>query len=248
MNRQPRRGAPRAVCLAGVLLLAGCGSAAPQSASEGTPDSTADSATENMASGATGTGCAAPPPPRADAPTYDTVPSPTAATATLTASVTTTCGPLQIELYAARAPVTVASFAFLAEEGYWVDSPCHRLTTEGIFVLQCGDPTGTGRGGPGYTFGVENAPSDGVYPAGTVAMARTTDPNSNGAQFFIVYDDTRLPVEGGGYSIFGRVTTGMDVVDRVAAQGVEGGVPDGLPAQPISILSVEVTEEEATTP
>lgn len=246
MNRQPRRSAPgaaRAACLAGVLL-AGCGSAAPDSAAPAS----------SISGGTTGTGgaaaprCSAPPAPRADAPTYDSVPSPTVAAATLTATVTTTCGPLQIELYADRAPVTVASFAFLAQEGYWVDSPCHRLTTEGIFVLQCGDPTGTGRGGPGYAFGVENAPSDGVYPAGTVAMARTTDPNSNGAQFFIVYGDTRLPVEGGGYSIFGRVTTGMDIVDLVAAQGVDGGGPDGRPAQPISILSVEVTEEEATTP
>ena len=83
----------------------------------------------------------------------------------------------------------MASFVALAKSGYWADSPCHRLTTSGIYVLQCGDPTGTGTG-PGYAFGVENAPKDGAYPAGTLAMARTSDPNSNGGQFFIVYKDT----------------------------------------------------------
>ncbi len=163
-----------------------------------------------------------------------------------TALLETNCGSIQVELYGDKAPVTVASFAHLAEAGYWADSPCHRLTTQGIYVLQCGDPTGTGRGAPGYTFGIENAPPDGQYPTGTLAMARSQDPNSNGGQFFIVYEDTELPVEGGGYSIFGKVTGGMDIVDRVAEQGVDGGGADGPPAAPISILSVEVTQEKAT--
>ena len=95
-----------------------------------------------------------------------------------------------MELDGAKAPQTVASFLGLARSGYWNDSPCHRLVTSGIYVLQCGDPTGTGSGGPGYGFGVENAPKDGQYPAGTLAMARTSDPNSNGGQFFIVYKQT----------------------------------------------------------
>ena len=80
--------------------------------------------------------------------------------ATVTATVETTCGDIELELLADKAPQTVASFAFLAEEGYWDGSACHRLTTQGIFVLQCGDPTGTGRGNPGYGFGIENAPED----------------------------------------------------------------------------------------
>ena len=154
-----------------------------------------------------------------------------------TAHVLTSCGEITLELYGDKAPQTVASFLFLAENGYWDDSPCHRLVTSGIFVLQCGDPTGTGSGGPGYGYGVENAPKNYVYPRGTLAMARTTDPNSNGGQFFIVYEKTQLP-DPNGYSIFGRVTGGMDIVDRVAAAG---NAADGVaPAQPISILDVKV--------
>lgn len=191
--------------------------------------------------------CEDPPPVRTDGPTFtDQRPPETPSAEVVTATLATNCGDIVLELDGERAPVTVASFEFLAGNGYWQDSPCHRLTTSGIFVLQCGDPTGTGRGAPGYTFGIENAPADGSYPRGSVAMARAADPDSNGGQFFVVYDDTRLPVEGGGYSIFGRVTSGMEIVDLVAAQGVDGGGADGQPAQPISILSVEVTGEEAT--
>jgi cyclophilin family peptidyl-prolyl cis-trans isomerase len=108
-----------------------------------------------------------------------------------------------------------------------------------IFVLQCGDPTGTGSGDPGYGYGVENAPADFQYPRGTLAMARTQDPNTNGGQFFIVFDQTELP-DPNGYSIFGRVTEGMDIVDRIAEQGVGGTLGPAAPKQPISILSVDV--------
>ncbi len=80
-------------------------------------------------------------------------------------------------------------------------------------------PPAPAAGGPGYQFGVENAPKDGMFPAGSIAMARTSDPNTNGSQFFIVYKDTQLPTEGGGYSIFGTVTKGLDVVEKVAAGG-----------------------------
>ncbi|MGN6578039.1 MAG: peptidylprolyl isomerase [Nocardioides sp.] len=179
------------------------------------------------------------PPPLPESPKqYDAPPDPaTAQDARWTAHVMTTCGEITLELYGDKAPQTVASFLFLARDGYWDDSPCHRLVTSGIFVLQCGDPTGTGSGGPGYGYGVENAPKDYVYPRGTLAMARTTDPNSNGGQFFIVYEKTRLP-DANGYSIFGRVTGGMGIVDRVAAAG---NAADGVaPAQPISILDVTV--------
>lgn len=189
--------------------------------------------------------CSDPPSLPADPPAFGPGDLPTPMSgdpATLTATLETTCGDLVVELYAADAPQTVASFAFLAEQGYWEDSPCHRLTTQGIYVLQCGDPTGTGTGGPGYGYGIENAPADGLYPPGTLAMARTQDPGSNGGQFFVVYDDTQLPTAGGGYSVFGRVTDGMEIVEAVAAAGGEGGAPDGAPAQPVSILSVEVDD------
>jgi peptidyl-prolyl cis-trans isomerase B (cyclophilin B) len=169
----------------------------------------------------------------------------TAAGKTFQATITTNCGDITLDLDGAKAPQTVASFVSLARGGYWADSPCHRLTTEGIYVLQCGDPLGGAGPGPGYTFGIENAPADGSYPKGTLAMARTSDPNSNGGQFFIVYKDTQLPTEGGGYSIFGTVTGGMDIVERIAAAGVGGGAGDGAPAAPISILKVAVTEKKA---
>jgi peptidyl-prolyl cis-trans isomerase B (cyclophilin B) len=187
--------------------------------------------------------CSEPPALPSDVRTYtpEDLPAPAAGDpATLTAVVETTCGDLVLELDAAAAPQTVASFAFLADEGYWQDSPCHRLTTGGIHVLQCGDPTGTGRGNPGYGYGIENAPTDGRYPRGTVAMARAQDPDSNGGQFFIVHQDTELPTDGGGYTVLGRVTQGLEIVEAVAAAGVDGGAQDGTPAQPISILSVEV--------
>lgn len=192
-------------------------------------------------------GCTAPPALQTTPKTFDTVPDKATAAGKLwTAALTTTCGDLTFELDGVKAPQTVASFANLATEGYWAPSPCHRVTTEGIFVLQCGDPTGTGSGGPGYTFGVENAPADGVYPAGTLAMARTQDPNSNGGQFFITYKETKLPTEGGGYTIFGKVTGGLDIVEKIAANKALAPNPaDGTPVTPISILNVEVTEKKS---
>ena len=171
---------------------------------------------------------------------YDSPPDASAAEATTwTAHVATNCGEIVMELYGDKAPQTVASFNFLAEDGYWDGSPCHRLVTSGIFVLQCGDPTGTGGGDPGYGYGVENAPKDYVYPRGTLAMARTTDPNTNGGQFFIVFKKTELP-DANGYSIFGRVTQGMDIVDRIAEQGTGGTLGPEAPKQPISILDVSI--------
>ena len=167
----------------------------------------------------------------------------TAAGKTFIASVTTNRGVITMELDGTKAPQTVASFLGLAKSAYWANSPCHRLVTTGIFVLQCGDPTGTGSGNPGYGFGVENAPKDFTFAPGTLAMARTQDPNSNCGQFFIVYKETKLP-DPIGYSIFGKVTSGMDIVDKVAAAGID---PDKAPApkQPISILKVDVTEKKA---
>jgi peptidyl-prolyl cis-trans isomerase B (cyclophilin B) len=190
-------------------------------------------------------GCTTPPANQTNPKQQSTVPAKaTAAGKTFVATVKTTCGTITMELDGTKAPQTVASFLNLAKTGYWAPSPCHRLTTEGIYVLQCGDPTGSGEGGPGYTFGIENAPANGTYPRGVLAMARTQDPNSNGGQFFITYKETQLPTEGGGYTIFGKVTKGLDIVDKIAAGGlVAAGEP--TPVNPISILSVSVTEKKA---
>ncbi|MFC4128639.1 peptidylprolyl isomerase [Nocardia rhizosphaerae] len=157
--------------------------------------------------------------------------------AAYTASLETTCGTVSIALDAAAAPRTVNSFAFLAAEGYFDHTPCHRLTTDGIYVLQCGDPTGTGTGGPGYRFDDENL-AGAVYPAGTVAMANA-GPGTNGSQFFLVHADTALPPN---YTPFGRVTAGMDVLSAVAAAGVLGGGPDGKPVAEVVLDTVTTTQ------
>lgn len=191
-------------------------------------------------------GCDAPPSVPTDKRTGTLPDKKTAAGKTFIATVTTSCGVITMELDGTKAPQTVASFLGLAKSGYWADSPCHRLTTSGIFVLQCGDPTGTGSGNPGYGFGVENAPADFTFAPGTLAMARTTDPNSNGGQFFIVYKSTVLQ-DATGYSIFGKITSGMDIVDKIAAAGANPPDAGGntAPVQPISILTVDVTEKKA---
>ena len=156
-----------------------------------------------------------------------------------TATIKTNQGDIVVQLAADKAPCTANSFKHLAESKYYDNSPCHRLTTDNIYVLQCGDPTGSGSGGPGYQFGVENAPADGNYPAGTLAMARTSDPGSNGSQFFVVYKDTQLP-DANGYTIFGHVTKGLDVVQKVADAGVEGGGGDGAPVQKVTVQTVTI--------
>jgi peptidyl-prolyl cis-trans isomerase B (cyclophilin B) len=158
--------------------------------------------------------------------------------ATYTAVLATNCGNVTLTLDAARATHTVNSFVFLAGQKYFDHSPCHRLTTSGIFVLQCGDPTGTGTGGPGYTIPDENL-SGATYPAGTVAMANTGQPHSGGSQFFLVYKDTQLPP---AYTPFARIATGLDILQQIAALGTANGGPDGAPRTSVVIDSVAVTK------
>ena len=155
---------------------------------------------------------------------------------TAVVTVKTSQGQLTFTLDRAEAPCTVASFLSLVSQKYYDNTPCHRLTTSGIYVLQCGDPTGTGSGGPGYTIPDEFDPN-GKYTTGTLAMAKTRDPNSGGSQFFIVYKNTDLPPQ---YTIFGKVTAGLDVVTKVAAKGTDNanGEGDGHPKLPITITSM----------
>jgi peptidyl-prolyl cis-trans isomerase B (cyclophilin B) len=175
-------------------------------------------------------------------PARDVEPPPTEATETGAVDVTisTSAGEVGATLDAAAAPCTVNSFLSLAEQGYFDDTPCHRLTTEaaGIFVLQCGDPTGSSGGGPGYTFADELS-GDEQYTGGTMAMANGgAGTNTNGSQFFIVYDDTPLPPD---YTVFGKVDdAGLKVVQDVAAKGTANGAPDGPPKEPVQIESVVV--------
>ena len=153
-----------------------------------------------------------------------------------TFTLITNCGEIKIEADGVSAPLTVISMSYLANKGFFNKSPCHRLTTQGIFVLQCGDPSGTGSGGPAYTAPDENLPRGigNIYPAGSVAMANS-GPGTNGSQFFIVYDDnSRL---GPNYTLWGRVVKGLNIVKAVAARGSNNsnGPGDGAPNQPIAI-------------
>lgn len=181
--------------------------------------------------------------PKASAPSFGAAPARTLAKGKVwDAKVVTSCGSIELELYGDKAPRTVSSFIFLSRNGYYAGSPCHRLTaSESLKVLQCGDPTGTGTGGPGYSYGVENPPAGGAYPTGTLAMARGDATDSNGSQFFLNYGDSALPTTGGGYSVFGKVTKGLDVLTTVAAGGTTNGTTDGPPARAISIQSITVT-------
>ncbi len=160
---------------------------------------------------------------------------------TWTTTLHTTAGDITMELDGAAAPQAVASFVSLARDGFFDQTTCHRLTTSNIFVLQCGDPTGTGTGGPDYRFGpVENAPANNVYPAGTLAMARTPgDGFSMGSQFFLVYQDSTIGSDSaGGYTVFGRIVEGMDVLQAVADAGLAEGSAQ-KPAVDVTIQGVD---------
>lgn len=171
--------------------------------------------------------------PRTDDIKYEVAPAATTSIAPGTLRLTTNCGEIAIETDPAAAPATVGAFEALANDGYFDATVCHRLTTAGIFVLQCGDPAGNGTGGPGFSLPDENLPAEGEnnYPAGTVAMANA-GPGTGGSQFFIVYQDTTL---GPNYTIFGKVVTGLDLVQKIAGAGVVDGGQDGAPAQPVMI-------------
>ena len=156
-----------------------------------------------------------------------------------TISFTTNQGEIVIETTPSLAPLTVNAIAALAQKNYFDNTICHRLTTEGIFVLQCGDPTGTGTGGPGFNIPDENLPqpTENNYPAGTVAMANA-GPGTSGSQFFLVYQDTTL---GPDYTIWGSITSGLDILQTIASAGVVGGGADGAPVTGVTIESTKVT-------
>ena len=150
---------------------------------------------------------------------------------------------LDFTLDGKAAPQAVANFVSLAKKGFFEKTSCHRLTTSGLFVLQCGDPTGTGTGGPGYNWGpVENEPKDDIYRSGMLAMARVgNDGYSMGSQFFIVYNNSTLPRDtAGGYTVFGEITKGLQAVEEIAADGVAGGTGDGKPSTNVVLSKISV--------
>jgi peptidyl-prolyl cis-trans isomerase B (cyclophilin B) len=184
-----------------------------------------------------------------DQPASKPAPLPTLTTAstqgTVAANLQTDRGPIPITLDRSTGPCAVENFISLTNAGYYNNTPCHRLTTgDGLKVLQCGDPTGLGTGGPGYTIndepptGLATAPGQqgvSVYPRGTVAMAKTSAPDSGGSQFFLVYADSQLPPD---YTVFGRIgDPGLATLDAIAAAGSDSsnGAGDGKPVTPVTI-------------
>jgi peptidyl-prolyl cis-trans isomerase B (cyclophilin B) len=162
-----------------------------------------------------------------------------------TATIHTNRGDVVFTALTTKAPYTTFSFQYLAGKNYFNSTPCHRLTTSGIYVLQCGDPSGSGSGGPGYAFQDENLGYFGTgstvtYKAGTVAMANS-GPGTNGSQFFLVYKDSPLPPN---YTPFGTITKGLDVLTGIAAKGDDGsnGTGDGKPKEAVTITSVTIAQ------
>jgi peptidyl-prolyl cis-trans isomerase B (cyclophilin B) len=259
-----------------LLLAAACGSSDEGSDggspnAEGTPTTSASSpaaastAASPSAAGSTRGSAPAGSPvscsyPASDQPASKKVKAPPAKATVTTptkAAIATNRGTIGVTLEADKAPCTVNSFLSLAGQGYFDGTTCHRLTTAGIFVLQCGDPTGTGTGGPGYTFPDELVKDDPrvqpcketdtslgkqdicTYPAGTVAMANA-GADTNGSQFFLVYKDSPLP---NAYAVFARMdASGLSVVQKVAQAGISNqslAQGDGPPAQSVTITSVK---------
>ncbi|HEX5114327.1 MAG TPA: peptidylprolyl isomerase [Pseudonocardiaceae bacterium] len=266
MTASHRRVASAAAVTALLGLLAGCsnatgGSAVASRGSATLPPSAGLSAPAVPAGGSAKCDFTATPDQPAPAGHAEGLPPSTAdRSGTVTITLHTTAGDVPISMPRAQAPCTVASFTFLAGKGYFDKTPCHRITDypepNALFVLQCGDPTGSGSGGPGYTIPDENPtdlkPAPGgqnadVYPRGTVAMANTGQPHSGGSQFFLVYRDSNLPPS---YATFGTVAqSGLSVLDKIAAGGITPGTDpssgqttpnDGKPKNPVVINSATV--------
>ena len=168
-------------------------------------------------------------------------PNPTPKTGTVTVSLTTSQGPLTMTLDRAGAPCAVQSFVYLVKKGLFNNSTCPRLTTSGIYVLQCGDPSNTQNGGPTYNYKQE-ATSKSDYGTGVVAMAHSDQPNSTGSQFFIIYKDSNTGLQK-SYSVIGKVTKGLDVVTKVANGGSDNANAsgDGKPVLGLTIKSATTT-------
>jgi len=161
-------------------------------------------------------------------------------TASYTATIKTNLGDLKLNLLNSKATCTVNSFVHLAEAAFYNQTPCPRLSTsEGLYMLQCGDPTGKGTGGPGYEFASENL-TGATYPAGTLAMANTGAPDSNGSQFFLVYQNSTLSP---AYTPFGKIVSGLNILQNVGKRGY--GPPlnsagGGAPKESVEIESVTI--------
>ncbi|MBO0843779.1 MAG: peptidylprolyl isomerase [Nocardioides sp.] len=154
------------------------------------------------------------------------------------ATINTTVGPLKLTLDADKAPCTVNSFLSLAQQDFYDSTTCHRLSDQdGFQMLQCGDPTGTGSGGPGYTVPDEFKPTD-TFPAGTLAMANTGQPNSGGSQFFMVFGDTQLPPQYTTFGTFDSASIQTLVAVGKAGHDDSGGDGTGKPLKKVEFQNI----------
>jgi peptidyl-prolyl cis-trans isomerase B (cyclophilin B) len=167
----------------------------------------------------------------------------TVSTKPATMTIVTSLGTMKADLDAAAAPCTVHALLDLAQAKFFNNTQCHRETTDGIFVLQCGDPTATGQGGPGFQYKNENT-KDVNYNRGVIAMANA-GADTNGSQFFINYKDpaaSGAQALAGKYTVVGKITQGLDILDKITSPGVEGGGTDGTPASKPVITSLTITQ------
>ncbi len=256
--RRARRWAVAAVAFV-VVAAVGVGVAAIGGVFSSTAAKSASAATTTPSAATTPTAAATPTPSPSGTPAMVDgkcvyIPSGTAArkvsvppaapdtAATYTATFNTNRGAIVVDLLGSKAPCTVNSFVSLADQKFFDNTPCPRLSnTQGLYILQCGDPTGTGSGGPGYEFGNENL-TGATYPAGTLAMANSGAPDSNGSQFFFVFKATDLPPS---YTPFGQVVSGLNVLQAVGNRGF--GAPlnaagGGAPKESVQFESVTISK------
>jgi peptidyl-prolyl cis-trans isomerase B (cyclophilin B) len=223
-----------------LLLLTGCGDGSSGQTAQDPGASSPDQSTTSSGSATSPTSdvsCDYPADPRPATRKVDAPPQTPDVQGMVQITMKTSIGVLGGTLDADKTPCTVNSFVSLAEQGFFDDTPCHRLTTTGIFVLQCGDPSGTGTGGPGYTIPDELS-GDETYGPGTLAMANTGQADTGGSQFFLVYRSTPLPPS---YTVFGRVDpAGVKAVQKVAARGTDEayGAGDGHPKVSVTLETV----------
>jgi peptidyl-prolyl cis-trans isomerase B (cyclophilin B) len=226
-----------AAALVLVPTLAACGGNSSSTTAADPGSSTSPTTSTSPSSGSTG--CDYQSDPQGAAKKVSPPPSKPTVHGTVKVTMDTTVGVLKASLDATNAPCTVNSFLSLAKQGYFDNTPCHRLTTRGIYVLQCGDPTGTGTGGPGYTLPDELTGQE-TYGAGVLAMANTGQPHTGGSQFFIVYKDSSSGLQK-LYTVFGKLdTSGVKAIRKVAAKGTDNsnGPGDGHPKVKVDITKV----------
>ncbi|GAB3246480.1 hypothetical protein GCM10027425_01870 [Alteromonas gracilis] len=214
-----------------LLLLTACGGSDTEPAAEGSAEATASGSSETLQ-------CDYKEDTAGSAKEVDPPSAEVAVENGATYTIETNFGDIGITLDTEQGPCAANSFASLAEQGFFDDTVCHRAATDpGFQLLQCGDPTATGTGGPGYRFN-QQADGDETYPAGTLAMANSGAPDSEGSQFFLVYGDTQLPPL---YTVFGSIDdAGIAVLEEIGANGIKDAMDagGGTPAEQVDIVSV----------